>query len=1237
MNGSRSTPPRHAEASSLDALSRTIEGLEARIEGLMSSTARDTRQQAETRRDWSMSESSAPAERSRPASPERSRRADPLAEIRERQRALEASRQQPAAPADRVRLRDRTPMPAPRPIERAAVESKALVSEITEALLGLRQDLKHDISQGVSRELDTLRAEIQGLKSIAGDRHFGEEMRADIARLAKSIDHLGQQKTPVGDNLRAEFDELRSLMDGLAREDSVRGIEQRWTGVEDRLEDLGQSQKDASWLRQEIVQLFDRLEEIKGQLTSMGDSRAIRALEDKLIAVATALEHIGSHMDPNERALQEQFAGLDLRLDEITRAIAASNNRAPTPSIDPRMIERLEDRIASIGAQIGHISAASALQSEPTDEIVGRLEALSNRIEEMASARTASNLEERLDQLSQLIEQQQQPFPQPDLTDHLLDISRKIDALDQGTVSNSLADRLDHLARMIGEIEQPAPAPAIDDRALRTLDERLAMIAERLDETSRAPAADTVSLRGLEEQIAHLSGLIGNVSQMSAPAVDGEVTERISRLEDYVATSDEYIIEAARQAAEAVMENFSRNGMQGGVSAPQLETITALADNLRHLEDLSRDNEHRTQKTFDSLQDTLLQIADRLDSLHHDADEPPARYVETAPNIVREAQPAQQFAYTGEDDLLDAPADLPPLFGNDADRSEPDLVAELDVTAYATEHKASKPSLLAGLGKKLIPGQKKQPSEPAARQVLDPTPTIDPVGIIPDDDANELLEPGTGAPDVRKILERVRASKMGNGADIAAPADGERTDYIAAARRAAQAAAQDAGNTQSTSGGSKAAKDGASAFSRYRRPILLAAGAVLLAVMSMPLVRTLTQGNENPPAIETTSPVTDDASAVGAAATPEVTADAPVSSDPAIENVAPLAPLTPLDEELSTEEASTPGAPMDTLETPAEPATGTDAAPIRNVTPDEAVTDEGTNAAQATPAAAAYEVPAAISPASLSKAAAEGDPLALFEIGARYTEGRGVDADLKEAARWYGLSADKGFAPAQYRVANLYEKGTGVQQDLNKAMEYYELAAAQGNAAAMHNLAVLFASGAAGTQDYGRASEWFIQAAEHGVPDSQFNLAILYARGNGVPQSFEDSYKWFAIAAKDGDKDAAQKQEEVARALTPEQLSKAKAAVEAWKPKPLDVDANAVNVPDEWVGKGTSTGSIDMKKAIQNVQAILNKNGFNAGTADGVIGAKTVSAIKAFQTSVGQKPTGEIDDALVKELLARNK
>jgi localization factor PodJL len=313
------------------------------------------------------------------------------------------------------------------------------------------------------------------------------------------------------------------------------------------------------------------------------------------------------------------------------------------------------------------------------------------------------------------------------------------------------------------------------------------------------------------------------------------------------------------------------------------------------------------------------------------------------------------------------------------------------------------------------------------------------------------------------------------------------------------------------------------------------------------------------------------------------------------------------------------GAPLPEAETTAQPPQETLRAPVDPVVADK------------------IAIPSEIQPASLSEAAASGNAAALFEVGARYTEGRGVAENAGEAAKWYKLAADRGLAPAQYRLGNMLEKGNGVPRDLNEASVYYAKAAEQGNAGAMHNLAVLLASDAIGQPNYVQAANWFQKASELGVHDSQFNLAILYARGSGVSQNIEESYKWFAIAANGGDNDAAQKRDEVAKAMQPAQLESARAKVAAWKPTPLNEDTNAVNMPDEWVGmEGVKTSTVDMTKAIRNIQAILNKNGFDAGTADGQMGKKTVAAIKAFQQSIGQEPDGRISDNLVKALLERN-
>jgi localization factor PodJL len=61
-----------------------------------------------------------------------------------------------------------------------------------------------------------------------------------------------------------------------------------------------------------------------------------------------------------------------------------------------------------------------------------------------------------------------------------------------------------------------------------------------------------------------------------------------------------------------------------------------------------------------------------------------------------------------------------------------------------------------------------------------------------------------------------------------------------------------------------------------------------------------------------------------------------------------------------------------------------------------------------------------------------------------------------------------------------------------------------------------------------------------------------------------------------------------------------------------------------------------MKKAIRNIQAILNNAGFDAGAPDGIMGDQTRRAISEFQKAHDMVPTGEIDRALVDKLLEVN-
>ena len=75
-------------------------------------------------------------------------------------------------------------------------------------------------------------------------------------------------------------------------------------------------------------------------------------------------------------------------------------------------------------------------------------------------------------------------------------------------------------------------------------------------------------------------------------------------------------------------------------------------------------------------------------------------------------------------------------------------------------------------------------------------------------------------------------------------------------------------------------------------------------------------------------------------------------------------------------------------------------------------------------------------------------------IGVMYDEGKGVQQDYKEAAKWYRLAAEQGDVDAQYNLALVYDQGKGVQQDYKEAVKWFRLAAEQGDVDAQFSLAL---------------------------------------------------------------------------------------------------------------------------------------------------------------------------------------
>jgi localization factor PodJL len=496
------------------------------------------------------------------------------------------------------------------------------------------------------------------------------------------------------------------------------------------------------------------------------------------------------------------------------------------------------------------------------------------------------------------------------------------------------------------------------------------------------------------------------------------------------------------------------------------------------------------------------------------------------------------------------------------------------------------------------------PQRPAAtRTPIDPS--------LPPD---HPLEPGSAARSrgTPSAADRIAASEAAVGAKPPViPDPGGKPDYIAAARRAAQAAAAASpeGRRLSRSGTQGTAQP--KKFTERVRMIAVAAAVVVIVVggfhiisrlfedggsnapapaqtepprgQSAPQLRTEPQSQmapqvrpeppaqKGPPHVEAEPPQPANSATLPTPVPPPGTQSAPNSGNgpdatpgasPGQQSqlnsvVGPLATGPRADDGKAGGRAPASnnaiGAPMD--------ITGS----LPNASPPNASPPNASPPSAAPPRSAATtndRLPAAIGGSTLRLAALAGDPLAAYEVGVRFSEGRVVPANNEEAARWFDIAAKKGVVPAQFRLATLYEKGLGVKKDLVAARDLYRAAADKGHGKAMHNLAVLYAEGADGKPDYNTAAVWFRKAADHGITDSQYNLAILYARGVGVEQNLADAYKWFFLAAKEGDQDAAQKRDQIASRRDPQALAAARAAAESWTALPQPADA--VSVKGNW-------------------------------------------------------------------------
>lgn len=154
---------------------------------------------------------------------------------------------------------------------------------------------------------------------------------------------------------------------------------------------------------------------------------------------------------------------------------------------------------------------------------------------------------------------------------------------------------------------------------------------------------------------------------------------------------------------------------------------------------------------------------------------------------------------------------------------------------------------------------------------------------------------------------------------------------------------------------------------------------------------------------------------------------------------------------------------------------------------------------------------------TLRRAADNGHMLAQFLYALQLEE-----IDQAEAVRYYQLSVEQDYAPAEYNLALHYNYGSkAVKQDFAKAAQLYEKAAEQNVPEASYNLALLYKNAQGVERNLEKSFNLFKKSADLGFSRGIFSLALCYEHGTFVEKDMTMAIKYYMLAAQKGD-DAAQ-------------------------------------------------------------------------------------------------------------------
>jgi localization factor PodJL len=1031
-------------------------------------------------------------------------------------------------------------------------------------------------------------ARLDDLKDISTSEEKIDALYGEVTSLREVLDNLGENTTS------ALVGEMRSMISQL--ESDPQGDADRITQALESVKDMARNAvQDPDSMNEAIGAVVERLVALEARIEALASGADDSAVTQRLDAIQSEMARLST--------FQDEARGLTSALDTIREEMRAATGPAVDLSgMDQRFsaLDRIEEMTGGYAEQVAELSqrlnaldgrlanqadmatevAALSRQMNafgtamPVHEIEHALLDLTGRVTSLQEDNGTERLGLAVRELGERVESCLKSIPKTEAI--IQAVEAKIDSRISGSIDPVVA-RLDGVDQRLDGIQRAisaADAPLIDhmsnrlegliaamptpqpDVALASLESQLVELNKRNADAGVVSRDDVTRLHN-ELARARASVELGSNRDLQRSIVD-QVRHLAGRFDEARATGDAGLL----PEIESQIDDLAARVQSLGLFDPQAETqdalgMQALQSELVALREHASDQDQRVLSTLESVQGALETVIGRIDALETDD--------KAALNLVADGSNA----------------------ANIEDRTASEPASSLEEMAKAFEARTSVPKPDPSFDR---PALEKAADEPRtggprtgnaqAPAAIEEQPSAADDVIPAPGDAQTLLRQLSGA--INAAPDRsVRAPQPDIAVDESAQADpaaqsgetaNQRANFIAAARRAAQAAALQAGGGKPASAapnvtGTRARKSGVrqeptlsdalaeppaatpaedpadviggatesarrqksekQANEAKRQRSLSRAMLIALVLFTIGLglfvVNLILPGEpasdaDIAPLAPTEAPATPPADE-GAQSGPDVGAasddavrvvgDAPETP---IANTVPAAPAVPVVEDF----ASTPDVSAPNLQTPA----------------DEEVTRETAlgSGFERSRGPIMAETPQ-LNDTSLDALATDGAALAgdtglpppandlgpLLNLPIPPLPAATADA-LPEAigSPRLRVAAASGDAAAAFEIASRFMEGRFVSQDLAAAAHWYGRAADQGLVPAAYRLGSFYEQGRGVDRDRDGAIAWYERAALGGNPRAMHNLAVMAAEGAGQSPDFSRAAGWFIPAANRG-------------------------------------------------------------------------------------------------------------------------